>query len=44
MLRKVYRDQLAAIAAGQDPMGVAFSSDKELVHLDAGTAVEKAEA
>ena len=44
MLRKVYRDQLAAIAAGKDPMGVAFSADKELVRLDAGTAVEIAEA
>jgi nitrite reductase/ring-hydroxylating ferredoxin subunit len=43
MLRKVYRDQLAAIAAGKDPMGVTFSADKEVVHLDAGTALEIAE-
>ena len=40
MLRKVYRDQLAAIAAGKDPMGVAFDAAGELVHLDAGTSVE----
>ncbi len=40
MLRKVYRQQLDAIAAGKDPMGVSFDPDKDLVHLDAGTAVE----
>jgi len=40
MLRKVYRDQLAAIADGKDPIGVVFDKEKELVQLDAGTAVE----
>jgi len=44
MLRKVYRDQLAAIADGKDPIGVEFDMEKELVHLDAGTAIEPAEA
>lgn len=39
MLRRVYRRQLAAVAAGGDPMGVAFDPDKELVRLDAGSAV-----
>ena len=42
MLRKVYRDQLNAIAEGKDPMGVSFDAQKELVHLDAGTAIEPA--
>jgi phenylpropionate dioxygenase-like ring-hydroxylating dioxygenase large terminal subunit len=40
MLRKVYRDQLTAIADGKDPMGVTFDKERELVHLDAGTALE----
>ena len=31
MLRKVYRDQLNAIAEGKDPMGVSFDAPKELV-------------
>jgi len=44
MLRKVYRDQLAAIAEGKDPMGVEFDEAKTLVHLDAGTAIEPAES
>ena len=44
MLRKVYRDQLTAIADGKDPMGVAFDKEKELVRLDAGTALESARA
>jgi hypothetical protein len=43
MLRKVYRQQLEAIAAGKDPMGVAFDPEKELVRLDAGTSVEAQE-
>jgi hypothetical protein len=40
MLRRVYRDQLDAIAAGKDPMGVTTNPARELVCLDAGTAVE----
>jgi nitrite reductase/ring-hydroxylating ferredoxin subunit len=40
MLRRVYRDQLAAVAAGKDPIGVIFDASKGLVHLDAGTSVE----
>jgi hypothetical protein len=43
MLRRVYRDQLDAIAAGKDPIGVTFDPARELVHLDAGTAVEPKE-
>jgi hypothetical protein len=39
MLRRVYRDQLDALAVGKDPMGVSFAAAEELVHLDAGTAV-----
>ncbi len=39
MLRRAYRRQLAALAAGGDPMGVIFDPDKELVRLDAGSAV-----
>ena len=44
MLRRVYRDQLDAVAAGKDPMGVTFDPAKELVCLDAGTAVEPRES
>jgi hypothetical protein len=39
MLRRVYRDQLDALAAGKDPMGVTFDPVNELVRLDAGTAI-----
>ncbi len=39
MLRRVYRRQLAALASGGDVMGVTFDKDKELVRLDAGSAV-----
>lgn len=39
MLRKVFRDQLEAIAAGKDPMGVNFDPAKALVQLEAGTSV-----
>ena len=39
MLRRAYRRQLDAIAAGKDPIGVAFDPKKELVHLDAGTEI-----
>jgi phenylpropionate dioxygenase-like ring-hydroxylating dioxygenase large terminal subunit len=40
MLRKVYRDQLEAVAAGKDPVGVTFDPEKMLVHIDAGTSIE----
>ena len=43
MLRKVFRDQLDAVAAGKDPMGVQFDPAKALVRLDAGTSVEAGE-
>ena len=43
MLRRVYRDQLDAVAAGKDPMGVTTDPARELVCLDAGTAVERLE-
>lgn len=39
MLRRVYRRQLAALEAGQEPMGVAFEAENDLVRLDAGSAV-----
>jgi phenylpropionate dioxygenase-like ring-hydroxylating dioxygenase large terminal subunit len=39
MLRKVFRDQLEALAAGRDPMGVNFDPAKAVVHLDAGTSI-----
>jgi hypothetical protein len=39
MLRKVFRDQLEALAAGSDPMGVNFDPAKAVVHLDAGTSI-----
>jgi hypothetical protein len=42
-LRRVYRDQLDAVAAGKDPMGVTTDPARELVCLDAGTAVERLE-
>lgn len=41
MLRKVYRDQLKALADGRDPIGVAFDVDEKLVRLDAGTTTER---
>ena len=44
MLRKVYRDQMKALAEGKDPIGVAFDAGKELVRLDAGTVTEPAGA
>lgn len=44
MLRRVYRRQLAELAAGRNPMGVAFDEESALVRLDAGTAVVAKEA
>lgn len=40
MLRKVFRDQLEAVAAGKDPMGTNFDPARAVVRLKAGTSVE----
>ena len=40
MLRRMLRQQLAAIQNGEDPIGVSFDPAADLVVLDAGTSVE----
>ncbi|MBY8822355.1 aromatic ring-hydroxylating dioxygenase subunit alpha [Sphingomonas colocasiae] len=39
MLRRLYRQQIAAMEAGTPPMGTRFAGDDDLVRLDAGTEV-----
>ena len=40
MLRRMFQRQLDAVAAGRDPIGVAFDEDKAMVDFEAGNYLE----
>ena len=44
MLRRLYRNQMAIVAAGGDPINTAFTPGAETIRVEAGSFIESAEA
>jgi hypothetical protein len=42
MIRRLFADQLEAVAAGRDPIGVSFDPDADLVMFEAGNYIREA--
>jgi hypothetical protein len=39
MFRRLLRQQIEAVQAGRDPLGVIFEPDRALVHVEAGNFI-----